>query len=61
MANCPNCNHNPSGLSSSWMWIYKCGSCGKEFCHVCGTTSYGNTVKCPCGSSNTKQVRKCHG
>lgn len=60
MASCPNCGHNPKGLSSSWMWIYRC-SCGKEFCHSCGTTISSNNVKCPCGSSDTRQVRKCHG
>lgn len=60
MANCPNCGHNPRGLSTSWMWIYQCNTCGRRFCHKCGsTTSRG--VRCPCGSDATTRKDKCHG
>lgn len=59
MARCPNCNHNPTTFSSSWMWLKKCGKCGKVFCHGCG--KYGRN--CPkCGSQDVDEHHeKCHG
>ena len=61
MATCPNCDHNPYGFSSSWMWIYQCNDCGKHFCHNCGTTT-GDDVRCAhCDSDNTEKDYECHG
>ena len=60
MATCPNCGHDPEGLSSSWMWIYQCNDCGKHLCHDCGTTT-GRGVRCPhCDSDNTEKDYECH-
>jgi len=52
MASCPNCNHNPTGLSSNWMYLKKCRDCGKVFCHSCEKPG----KKCSkCGSANVAQ------
>ena len=60
MATCPNCGHDPRGVSSNWMWIYRCNDCGKHFCHECGTTM-GDGVRCAhCDSDNTEQDHKCY-
>lgn len=59
MATCPNCNHNPMGFSSSWMYLKRCKDCGRVFCHKCGRSS----KDCPgCGSKNVDTThKKIHG
>ena len=55
MARCPNCNHNPKGFSSNWMYVKECRSCGKKFCHDCEKPG----TKCPkCGSSDVDEHHK---
>lgn len=57
---CPSCGHNPKGFSSSWMWIYRCKTCGKLFCHACSGSNGGR--QCPkCKSTDRSQDAECHG
>lgn len=61
MATCPNCGHDPSGFSTSFMPIYRCSECGTEFCHNCGTST-ANGFRCPdCGNEETEEAWECHG
>lgn len=56
---CPRCGHDPHGLTSSWMWIYRCKDCGASFCHECPGSSGGH--KCPkCGSTSKTKEAECH-
>lgn len=59
MAVCPNCQHDPGGISSNWMWIYQCNACGKHLCHECGTSTRDG-MRCPhCDSEDTEKAYKC--
>lgn len=60
MATCPNCNHDPEGFSSSWMWIYLCDDCDTQFCHDCGTTTGDGVLCANCESDNTEKDYECH-
>ena len=59
MPRCPNCNNNPWGFSSCWMYLKKCRACGIRFCYKCEKAGR----KCPkCGSTNIdEQYEKIYG